>query len=95
MNPFKVLNKRRRRLLWKMLKGMKPNRQTFIYLANYFRWLTLDREKETRIPHPTDIMLELSARCNLHCKMCAREFKYGKEMDQGFMPKEKAMMVID
>lgn len=95
MNPFRILNKRRRRLLLKLLKGVRPNRQNILYFSNFAKWIKLNREKTTRIPHPVNMMLELSACCNLHCRMCAREFKYGKEMDQGFMPKEKAMMIID
>lgn len=85
MNPFKVLNKRRRRLLWKMLRGMKFNRESVEFLKNHVKWLKLDRDMVTAVPYPTNLMLELSARCNLHCVMCAREFRYGKEMDQGFL----------
>jgi len=40
-------------------------------------------------------MLELGNVCNLHCRMCPREYEYGKQMDVGFMPKEKAMSIID
>ena len=95
MNPFKVLNKRRRRLLYKMLRGMKFNRESVEFLKNHVKWLKLDRDRVTAVPYPTNLMLELSARCNLHCVMCAREFRYGKEMDQGFMPLDKAKMIVD
>ena len=95
MNPFKILNKRRRRLLWKMLRGMKFNRTTFDFLLNHINWLLLNRNKSVVVPHPTNLMLELSAKCNLHCVMCAREFQYGKDMDQGFMPIDKAKMIVD
>lgn len=94
MNFFK-LNARRRRLLKKYLSGIKFDRNTFLFFANHLKWLRFNRENSTKIPHPTNLMLELSARCNLKCIMCARQFKYGKEMDQGFMSLDKAKVIID
>lgn len=94
MNFFK-LNARRRRLLKKYLSGIKFDRNTFLFFANHLKWLCFNRENSTKIPHPTNLMLELSARCNLKCIMCARQFKYGKEMDQGFMSLDKAKVIID
>ena len=95
MNPFKVLNARRRRLLIKYIKGVKFDRNLVKFIFNHLRWLALRREKNCIIPHPTNLMLELSAVCNLHCIMCAREFKYGKEMDKGFMPLEQVKRIVD
>ncbi len=40
-------------------------------------------------------MLELGNVCNLHCKMCPREYTYGQVMDKGFMDLENAYKIID
>jgi radical SAM protein with 4Fe4S-binding SPASM domain len=40
-------------------------------------------------------MLELTNLCNLACTTCAREYDYGKQMDVGSMPLEKAKAIID
>lgn len=94
MDPFKI-NPRRLRLLRRFLKGMKYNKETLYFFKNHLRWRMLNRQTTLRVPYPTNMMLELSARCNLHCIMCAREFAYGQAMDQGFMPLDKAKMIID
>lgn len=88
------LNPRRRRLLKKVIRGLRPDRNSLRFLSNHIRWLAFNREKRVCVPKPTNLMLELSARCNLHCVMCAREYKYGKEMDQGFMPLDKAKEIV-
>lgn len=77
------------------MKGVRPNRDNLRFLSNHIKWMTFNREKNACVPKPTNLMLELSARCNLHCIMCAREFKYGKEMDQGFMPLDEAKRIVD
>lgn len=94
MNFFK-LNARRRRLLRKYLQGIKINKDTCRFISNHIKWLRFNRERNTKIPHPTNLMLELSARCNLKCVMCARQFQYGQDMDQGFMPLDKAKKIVD
>lgn len=88
------LNPRRRRLLKKVIRGLRPDRNSLRFLSNHIRWMAFNREKRVCVPKPTNLMLELSARCNLHCVMCAREFKYGKEMDQGFMPLDRAKEIV-
>lgn len=94
MNPYR-LNPRRLRLLKRVLKGLRPDVASLRFLYNHIRWALLNKEKSTKVPPPVNLILELSARCNLHCIMCARESRYGKEMDQGFMPPDKAKAVID
>ena len=94
MNPFK-LNTRSLRLLRRVIKGLLPYAASLRFLYNHARWLFLNKNKCTKVPPPVNLILELSARCNLHCIMCARESRYGKEMDQGFMPPDKAKKIID
>lgn len=90
-----ILNKRRRKLLWKAIGRMDANTFSWKYLRNRWRWLQLDKTKSTEIPHPTNFMLELGNVCNLHCVTCPREYEYGKAMDVGFMPTDKAKGIID
>lgn len=54
-----------------------------------------NKMQTTIIPHPTNAMIELGNVCNLHCLMCPREYQYGHEMDKGFMPLDKAKLIID
>ncbi len=92
---MKRLNKRRRKLLGKLLVNTRLNADLRRYAANRLRKLMHDREKNTVIPFPTNAMIELGNVCNLHCMMCPREFIYGKEMDKGFMTLEQAEKIID
>ena len=89
------LNKRRRHLLVKLLMNTKLNRDFLLYLGNRILALKHNRHKSLTIVHPTNVMLELGNVCNLHCSMCPREHEYGKAMDVGFMPLEKAKQIID
>lgn len=89
------LNKRRRHLLVKLLMNTKINRDFLLYLGNRILALKHNRHKSLTIVHPTNVMLELGNVCNLHCSMCPREHEYGKAMDVGFMPLEKAKQIID
>lgn len=89
------LNKRRRQLAWKLLKRTRLNKDLLRYIGNRMAALRHDRHKSLTIVHPTNVMLELGNVCNLHCAMCPREHDYGKAMDVGFMPLDRAKHVID
>jgi MoaA/NifB/PqqE/SkfB family radical SAM enzyme len=92
---FERLNKRRLHLLWKLIANTRLNADLGRYLLNRIRTLCLNRNHSTTIAHPTNGMIELGNQCNLHCIMCPREFQYGKEMDKGYMPLERAKQIID
>ncbi len=89
------LNKRRRKLLKKLLSNVRFNKDLIRYGWNHYKKIRLDRDKSLVMTHPTNAMLELGNVCNLHCKMCPREHEYGKAMDVGFMPLEKARLIVD
>ncbi len=78
-----------------MLGSIQLNRDLVRYGWNHFNKIRLNRERSLVMPHPTNAMLELGNVCNLHCQMCPREHEYGKAMDVGFMPVEKAKLIID
>lgn len=92
---FNKLNKRRRKLLGKLILNTRINADLLRYVRNRIRRLRLSRDKATVVAHPTNAMIELGNVCNLHCLMCPREFIYGKEMDKGFMPLERALRIVD
>lgn len=92
---FEKINKRRRKLLWKLIKRTKVNRDLCLYVANRWRWLLFDKTRSCAIPFPTNGMIELGNVCNLHCNICPREYEYGKQMDIGFMPLDKAKALLD
>lgn len=88
------INRRRLRLLFKLITRIKINGDFFKYLHNKWKWLRLDKMKSTILPHPTNGMIELGNVCNLHCRICPREYEYGKQMDIGFMPLERAKSLL-
>lgn len=90
-----MLNKRRRKLLLKLLKSTRINGDFIKYIRNHVAAARLNREKTITVPYPTNVMIELGNVCNLHCSMCPREHEYGKAMDVGFMPIENAKKIID
>ena len=78
-----------------VLKRSRFDTDLVAYIKNLWAWYRLDKNRTTEEPFPTGLMLELGNRCNLHCIICPREYQYGKQMDQGFMPLEKAKAIID
>ena len=78
-----------------LLKHTRLNKAFFKYLKNLWTWHRLNKEQTTIEPYPTGLMLELGNVCNLRCIICPREYQYGKQMDIGFMPIEKAKSIID
>lgn len=90
-----MLNRRHIQMGINLLTSTHLNKEFFYYLRNHYQWLRFNKEKQLTIPYPTGLMLELTNRCNLHCIICPREYIYGKQMDQGCMPLEKAKQIID
>ena len=92
---FERINKRRLKLLKKLISRTRFNADLMRYVTNRLHILRLNRLHDTTIAYPTNGMIELGNQCNLHCIMCPREFQYGKEMDKGYMPLERAKQIID
>lgn len=65
------------------------------YAANKLHALLLRLFRSKSVAYPSNVMLELSNQCNLHCTTCAREYAYGRSMDRGFMPPQRAKSIID
>ena len=78
-----------------LLRHSRFDRNLVRYLRNLYAWRRLDKMQTTIEPFPTGLMLELGNKCNLHCIICPREYQYGKAMDIGFMPLDKAKAIID
>ena len=79
----------------KRLKQLPGGRAFFRYSGNKFHHYRLKARGSTRVAHPSTIMLELSAHCNIHCTICPREYDYGKAMDKGYMDLQQAKRIID
>lgn len=90
----KIMN-RHLSLALKVLRRTRINRALFLYIGNRLKLLRFDKLKQTEVPYPTGLMLELGNRCNLHCITCPREYVFGKAMDQGFMPLENVCKIVD
>ncbi len=89
------MNQRKFRKALKRLLNLPKGKYFLLYAINKIRHLWLKHTKSTSVAHPFTIMLELTNHCNLACTTCAREYKYGKEMDKGNMDIEKAKKIID
>ncbi len=87
-----------RRHIFKALqiaRRTRINSDLWRYGSNKFRSLRLRRSHSTEVAFPSNVMIELGNHCNLHCITCAREYGYGKQMDKGYMPLEKACAIVD
>ena len=94
---FDFLNMTKRRLskAIKRLKQLPGGVAFFKYAGNKTRHYGLKILRSTSVAHPSTIMLELSAHCNLRCTICPREYDYGKAMDKGYMDLGQAKGIID
>ncbi len=81
------------RALW-ILRRTRWDSTLLRYGANKLHALLLRLFRSENVAYPSNVMLELCNRCNLHCTTCAREYAYGREMDQGNMPLERAKSII-
>jgi len=71
------------------------NKYLFYYLKNKILHFALKILKSTKVAYPSTIMLEVTNKCNLACRTCAREYDYGKQMDLGVMDENRAKKIID
>lgn len=92
---MKRINKRHIELATKLIRSTRFDRTLFQYVHNLIWWKCFNPHKNTSIPYPRGIMLELGNRCNLHCIICPREYHFGQQMHQGFMPLENAKKIVD
>ncbi len=90
-----MLSRRHLRRAVVLLRRTRLNADLLRYVANKGRAGVLRSRRSTRVAYPSNVMLELTNRCNLHCITCAREYAYAKSMDIGNMPLDKAKTIID
>ena len=79
----------------KRVRHMPGGPDLFRYAGNKLNHLALKTTRQTRVAHPSTVMLELSAHCNLKCTICPREYGYGEEMDMGLMSESDAKKIVD
>lgn len=89
------MNRRHLIKAFQVAKRTRVNADLWKYGCNKFRALRLRKTHSTEVAFPSNMMIELSNHCNLHCITCAREYAYGKQMDKGYMPLEKARAIVD
>lgn len=89
------LSKRKRNKIARIVLNTRINKNFFKFSNNLRKWLFFDYKSEKDIPHPTNISLELTNKCNLKCTMCPREHKFGKDLVHGNMDTDLACKIID
>jgi len=89
------MNKRKLKKAIKRITNLPKGKYLLLYITNKIKHLYLKAIKSTKVAYPSTIMLELTNYCNLACTTCPREYRYGKEMDKGYMSLELAKKIID
>ncbi|HVN48995.1 MAG TPA: radical SAM protein [Bacteroidota bacterium] len=89
------MNKRRFQKALQRLSHLPRGKFLGFYLWNKLHEGMLRAIHSTSVAYPSNIMLELSSHCNLHCTTCPREYEYGQRMDKGYMELEQAQKIID
>ena len=51
--------------------------------------------KSTKVAYPQALAIEITNQCNLHCITCARQYRYGKQMDVGYMDIDLLKNIVD
>lgn len=88
------MNKRKIDLFKKRLQNLPQGSDLFRYSSNMAKLLVSKKLRRVRQPIPDTVMLEVTNTCQLKCKMCAREYKFGEAMDVGHMDITKAKKFI-
>jgi len=65
------------------------------YLLNKLYSYYLKKTKSLKVAYPSTLMIEVTNHCNLKCITCPREYKYGDEMDKGYMDLNKLKTIVD
>lgn len=87
---LRKVNKAVKRLVHLPLSG-----SLFRYMGNKAHHFVLKAKGDLAVAYPSTVMLELTNHCNLHCTTCPREYDFGKSMDKGNMPLERAKAIVD
>lgn len=72
-------------------KGTDLARYIFNKLYSWY----LAKSKSLKVAHPSTIMIEVANHCNLKCVTCPREYKFGLEMDKGYIDFDKLKAIVD
>jgi len=67
----------------------------FKYIYNKLHSYYLLKSKSLRVAYPSTIMIEVTNLCNLKCITCPREYRFGEEMDKGFMNFDNFKKIVD
>ncbi len=89
------MNNRKLTKAIKRITNLPNGKYLFLYTANKIKHFYFKAIKSTKVAYPSTIMLELTNHCNLACTTCPREYRYGKEMDKGYMSLDSAKKIID
>ncbi len=89
------MNQRKLKKAIKRIRNLPRGKFLFLYSLNKIKHFYFKAIKSTKVAYPSTIMLELTNHCNLACTTCPREYRYGKEMDKGYMSFDLAKKIID
>jgi radical SAM protein with 4Fe4S-binding SPASM domain len=89
------MTKRKLQKALQRLKNLPGGYNLFLYSKNKLYSFILRKIKSCKVAYPSNIMLEVTNKCNLRCVTCARGYKYGTEMSQGSMDFDSLKKIID
>lgn len=85
-------------LLDKVIKNIVilfQRKKSFRFLANKVILLIRRKRRNSKLPHPISLMVELTNHCQLNCITCPRWDAMGKEMDRGHMDFESLKSLLN
>jgi len=89
------MKKRKIKKALKRLFNLPPGLDLVRYAMNKIENLSFRTKKSTYVAYPSNLMLEVTNYCNLHCITCAREYDFGADMAIGHMDINLLKKVID
>ena len=89
------MNKRKLKKAIKRLKHLPRGGNFLRYILNKIKGFIFHLLKNKKVACPSHIMIEVTNHCQLHCITCAREYKYGQEMNKGHIEIENLKKIVD
>jgi radical SAM protein with 4Fe4S-binding SPASM domain len=83
------------KIILRRLVSLPRGLDLFRYVANRLGYLYRKRRMIPEVKRPVALMIEVTNHCQLSCVICAREYRWGQEMDKGHMDLEQFKRLID
>ena len=83
------------KIIFRRLASLPRGLNLFRYASNRLGFMYRKKRMNPEVKRPVALMIEVTNHCQLSCVTCAREYKWGREMDKGHMDLEQFKRIID